>query len=122
MGGDEAGECETCARSLVQEEEAGSSAKHVFLLDSAAVLGVTSVRLIVLPLIGYCLSQAVLNPEADPLIKFVVRVQFTVPTGMTLGTLCLLYDKSAADMARIYTFEYLIAVPLISAWMMVYLM
>ena len=121
-GGDEAGECERGERSLVHEEEDGCSAKQVFLLDSAAVLGVTSVRLIVLPLIGYCLSQAVLNPEADPLIKFVVRVQFTVPTGMTLGTLCLLYDKSAADMARIYTFEYLIAVPLISAWMMVYLM
>uniref|UniRef100_A0A7S1DM80 Uncharacterized protein n=1 Tax=Hemiselmis andersenii TaxID=464988 RepID=A0A7S1DM80_HEMAN len=96
-------------------------------MDSSVVVCIALVRLAVLPTLGLATMWAAANsellPPLDPLAEFVTLIQFTTPTGLAITTICVLHGNEGGvrETARIYLCQWLLAVPLVTAWMMVYM-
>ncbi|KAF8029179.1 hypothetical protein BT93_E1754 [Corymbia citriodora subsp. variegata] len=88
------------------------------------ILGVLSVRYIILPAIGIWVVRAAdtlgfLPP--DPLYHYVLMVQFTVPPAMNIGTMTQLFNVGQEECSVLFLWTYLVAALALTFWSTVYM-
>jgi len=104
-----------------KEGEEGATSEKL----KSEVVGLTVLaRLVALPIVGIILHRVChylgLLPE-DPLINFVMLLQFTAPTAANLGTVATYQGHGAAEVSQVALQQYLFAVPCVTCFMMYYL-
>mmetsp|Transcript_13291 Transcript_13291/g.30592 ORF Transcript_13291/g.30592 Transcript_13291/m.30592 type:complete len:396 (-) Transcript_13291:184-1371(-) len=105
---------------------AGTADKEddIEVLHPFMVASIIAVRLLVLPLVGvglvYSFKQT-LAPNLDPLIEFVILLQFSVPTAANLSTLAIMTGTWPTSVSRIALSQYLVAVPCLTIAIMAYI-
>ncbi|KAK9948227.1 hypothetical protein M0R45_003813 [Rubus argutus] len=88
------------------------------------LLGIIIVRYILLPVIGIWIVKGAgqlgfLPP--DPLFKFVLMVQYTLPPAMNIGTITQLFDVAEAECSVIFLWTYLVCALALTVWSTVYM-
>ncbi|KAL6222164.1 hypothetical protein ACLB2K_005556 [Fragaria x ananassa] len=88
------------------------------------LLAIIIVRYILLPVIGIWIVKGAdqlgfLPP--DPLFKFVLMVQFTLPPAMNIGTITQLFDVAEAECSVIFLWTYLVCALALTVWSTVYM-
>ncbi|XP_004287713.1 PREDICTED: uncharacterized transporter YBR287W isoform X2 [Fragaria vesca subsp. vesca] len=88
------------------------------------LLAIILVRYILLPVIGIWIVKGAdqlgfLPP--DPLFKFVLMVQFTLPPAMNIGTITQLFDVAEAECSVIFLWTYLVCALALTVWSTVYM-
>ena len=83
---------------------AGEKEEDIEVLHPFMVASIITVRLLLLPLVGvglvYSFKQT-LAPSLDPLIEFVILLQFSVPTAANLSTLAIMTGTWPASVSRL---------------------
>jgi predicted permease len=109
--------------TTLEVKEGGEGAKSEKLKSEVVSLTVLA-RLVALPIVGIILHRVChylgLLPE-DPLINFVMLLQFTAPTAANLGTVATYQGHGAAEVSQVALQQYLFAVPCVTCFMMYYL-
>jgi hypothetical protein len=113
---------ETWAEEASGRAVAASSTADGF--HPAATVCIILTRLVVLPAVGLGLTTGFkrggLLPD-DPLVEFVLLLQFSVPTAANLGTIATLYGIGQALVTKAAIPQYILAVPVMTLWMVLYL-
>ncbi|KAF6154313.1 hypothetical protein GIB67_026769 [Kingdonia uniflora] len=93
-------------------------------LKPLVIAGILSVRYVILPAIGICVVKAAgelgLLPS-DPLFRYVLMVQFTLPPAMNIGTMTQLFDVGQEECSVILMWTYLVAAFALTIWSTVYM-
>ncbi|RZC48609.1 hypothetical protein C5167_017036 [Papaver somniferum] len=93
-------------------------------LKPMVIIGVIVVRYVVLPVIGMGVVKAAgdfgLLP-ADPLFRYVLMLQFTLPPAMNIGTMTQLFDVGQEECSILFLWTYLVASLAITLWSTVYM-
>ncbi|BBN02914.1 auxin efflux carrier family protein [Marchantia polymorpha subsp. ruderalis] len=93
-------------------------------LPMKTIMGIIIVRLCALPVIGMMMIKIAHDfgflPE-DPLFRFVLMVQYTMPTAMNVGTVAQLHGVGEKEVALILFWSYVTASVFITIWVLVYL-
>ncbi|PIA46658.1 hypothetical protein AQUCO_01500300v1 [Aquilegia coerulea] len=88
------------------------------------LLGIICVRYMILPVIGIGVIKVAgdlgLLPT-DPLFKYVLMVQFTLPPAMNIGTMTQLFDVGQEECSVIFLWTYLVAALALTVWSTVYM-
>ncbi|XP_021804583.1 protein PIN-LIKES 5 [Prunus avium] len=88
------------------------------------IIGVIIVRYVVMPVIGIGIvtgANKVGFLPSDPLFRFVLMVQFTLPPAMNIGTMTQLFDVAEAECSVIFLWTYLVAALALTIWSTVYM-
>ncbi|MCL7025663.1 hypothetical protein MKW94_012096 [Papaver nudicaule] len=93
-------------------------------LKPMVIMGVIVVRYVILPVIGMGVVKAAgdfgLLP-ADPLFRYVLMLQFTLPPAMNIGTMTQLFDVGQEECSILFLWTYLVASLAITLWSTVYM-
>eukprot|EP00262_Sarcandra_glabra_P006761 TRINITY_DN1928_c0_g1_i3.p1 TRINITY_DN1928_c0_g1~~TRINITY_DN1928_c0_g1_i3.p1 ORF type:complete len:430 (-),score=36.40 TRINITY_DN1928_c0_g1_i3:267-1556(-) len=88
------------------------------------IIAVICVRYMILPMIGLGVVKAAgeLNflPQ-DPLYRYVLMIQFTLPPAMNIGTMAQLFDVGQEECSVLFLWTYLVAAFALPIWSTVYL-
>ncbi|PQP92707.1 putative transporter [Prunus yedoensis var. nudiflora] len=79
---------------------------------------------VVMPVIGIGIvmgANKVGFLPSDPLFRFVLMVQFTLPPAMNIGTMTQLFDVAEAECSVIFLWTYLVAALALTIWSTVYM-
>mmetsp|Transcript_1900 Transcript_1900/g.4275 ORF Transcript_1900/g.4275 Transcript_1900/m.4275 type:complete len:458 (+) Transcript_1900:53-1426(+) len=88
------------------------------------VIAVLLIRLLLLPVVGVLLVRAATVLElipSDPLVAFIILLQFSVPTAMNLQLVATIHGKGQAAATTLTVGQYFVAVPSLTLAMMYYL-
>lgn len=88
------------------------------------ILGVISVRYMILPAIGIWVVKAAdhlgfLPP--DPLYHYMLMIQFTLPPAMNIGTMTQLFNVGQEECSVLFLWTYLVAALALTFWSTVYM-
>ncbi|MBA0760758.1 hypothetical protein Gotri_023482 [Gossypium trilobum] len=88
------------------------------------IVGVVCVRYIILPVVGIFVVKAAgdlgfLPP--DPLFRYVLMVQFTLPPAMNIGTMAQLFDVGQDECSVLFLWTYLAAALALTSWSTVFM-
>ncbi|XP_021736964.1 protein PIN-LIKES 7-like [Chenopodium quinoa] len=88
------------------------------------IIGILFVKYLLLPVIGIGVVKAAdtfgfLPP--DPLYRFVLMLQFTLPPAMSIGTMAQLYDVGQEECSVIFLWTYLFAALALTLWSTVFM-
>jgi hypothetical protein len=89
-----------------------------------AIIGVICVRYIILPVIGIFVVKGANSLgflPSDPLFRFVLLIQFTLPPAMNISTMTQLYGVGQEECSVVFLWTYLVAAPALSVWSTVYM-
>eukprot|EP00897_Mesotaenium_endlicherianum_P000065 jgi/Mesen1/10059/ME000730S09343 len=82
-------------------------------MRARTVVGITVTRLVILPLLGIGVVQLAdrggLLPAGDPMFRFVLMLQFAMPTAINLGTVAALHGYGEKEASLILFWQYLLA-------------
>jgi len=93
-------------------------------LKPLIIIGVVSVRYLLLPAIGICVVKAAGNLgflPSDPLFHFVLMIQFSLPPAMNIGTMTQLFDVAQEECSVLLMWTYLVASIALTAWSTVFM-
>ncbi|CAM6115021.1 unnamed protein product [Calypogeia fissa] len=93
-------------------------------LEMPAIIGTILVRLVANPILGMIFTKiaydlGMLPP--DPLFRFVLMVQFTMPTAINIGTLAQLFGVGEKESALVLFYAYMSASVFMTFWICIYL-
>ncbi|XP_043712851.1 protein PIN-LIKES 7-like [Telopea speciosissima] len=88
------------------------------------IVGVIVVRYMILPVIGMGVVKVAgdlgfLSP--DPLYRYVLMLQFTLPPAMSVGTMTQLFDVGKEECSVLYIWTYLVAAFSLTMWSTVFM-
>ncbi|XP_042507941.1 protein PIN-LIKES 7-like [Macadamia integrifolia] len=97
---------------------------HSANLKPSIIIGVILVRYLILPVIGIGVVKVAgalgfLSP--DPLFRYVLMIQFTLPPAMHLGTMAQLFNVGQQECAVLFLWTYLVAAFALTIWSTIYL-
>ncbi|KAF8011212.1 hypothetical protein BT93_J1733 [Corymbia citriodora subsp. variegata] len=84
-----------------------------------AIAGVICVRYVILPVIGIGVVKAASKLgflASDPLYRYVLMVQFTLPPAMNIGTMTQLFDVGQEECSVLFLWTYLFAAIALTIW------
>eukprot|EP00850_Spirogloea_muscicola_P009157 SM000051S17517 [mRNA] locus=s51:29294:31706:+ [translate_table: standard] len=88
------------------------------------VVGITITRLVLLPIVGigiiFLVDRLGLLPLNDPLFRFVLLLQFAMPTAINVGTVSALHGTGEREASIILFWQYSSAVLSMTVWIMVF--
>ncbi|OAY83822.1 protein PIN-LIKES 7-like [Ananas comosus] len=88
------------------------------------IAAIILVRYLILPVIGVAVVKAAYEigflPQ-DPLYRYVLMIQFTLPPAMNIGTMAQLYDVGQEECSVIFLWTYLVAGVALTAWSTVFM-
>ncbi|GMY11064.1 protein PIN-LIKES 7-like [Fagus crenata] len=90
----------------------------------SVIIGVLSVRYVLLPIIGIWVVKAAANLgflPSDPLYHFVLMIQFTLPPAMNIGTMTQLFDVAQEECSVLFLWTYLVAALALTVWSTIYM-
>ncbi|OVA03298.1 Auxin efflux carrier [Macleaya cordata] len=93
-------------------------------LKPMIIIGVICVRYMILPVIGMGVVKAAGEfgfLPADPLFRYVLMVQFTLPPAMNIGTMTQLFDVGQEECSILFLWTYLVASLALTVWSTVYM-
>lgn len=94
------------------------------LLKSKEIISIVCVKLLILPLVGVGVVKAAYElgflPQ-DPLYRYVLMIQFAVPSAMNIGTMSQLLDVGQDECSVIILWTYMLAALSITAWSTVFM-
>ncbi|ERN17141.1 hypothetical protein AMTRI_Chr09g33700 [Amborella trichopoda] len=90
----------------------------------SAVFSVICVRYVILPIIGIGIVKlagelGLLSP--DPLYRYVLMIQFTIPPAMNLGTMAQFFNVAEQECSVIFLWTYAVAAISLTVWSTIYL-
>ncbi|XP_022739420.1 protein PIN-LIKES 7-like [Durio zibethinus] len=88
------------------------------------VVGVVGVRYIILPAIGILVVKAAGNLgflPSDPLFRYVLMIQFTLPPAMNIGTMTQLFNVGQEECSVLFLWSYLAAALALTTWPTVFM-
>ncbi|XP_073128808.1 protein PIN-LIKES 7-like [Henckelia pumila] len=88
------------------------------------IIAVICVRYIILPIIGIgvVLGAAKLGfLPADPLFRFILMIQFTLPPAMNIGTMTQLFEVAQEESSILYLWTYIAAAFALTGWSTVFM-
>lgn len=93
-------------------------------LKSSLILTIVVVRFVMLPIAGIVVVRAAYElgflPE-DPLYRYVLMLQFSLPPAMAIGTMAQLFDVAKEECSVIFLWSYLAAAFALTAWSTVFM-
>lgn len=94
------------------------------LLKSKEVISIICVKLLILPLVGVGVVKAAYElgflPQ-DPLFRYVLMIQFAVPSAMNIGTMAQLLDVGQDECSVIILWTYMLAALSLTAWSTIFM-
>ncbi|KAG6394395.1 hypothetical protein SASPL_144979 [Salvia splendens] len=97
---------------------------HKAKLSLSLIVAVIIVKYVILPMIGIgvVLGAARLGfVPSDPLFRFVLMIQFTLPPAMNIGTMTQLYDVAQEECSVLFLWTYLAAAVALTGWSTVFM-
>ncbi|XP_078448453.1 protein PIN-LIKES 7-like isoform X2 [Wolffia australiana] len=88
------------------------------------ILAVLVVKFIFLPAAGIAITEAASRLgflPVDPLFRYALLLQYTLPPAMAIGTMAQLFDVAREECAVLFLWSYLLAAPALTLWSSVYL-
>ncbi|XP_074584086.1 protein PIN-LIKES 5-like [Curcuma longa] len=88
------------------------------------IFAIVCVRYVILPFIGIAVVQAAYEVgfvTYDPLYRYVLMIQFTVPPAMSIATMNQLFDVGQEESSVIFLWTYLIAAIALTFWSVVFM-
>ncbi|XP_078448451.1 protein PIN-LIKES 7-like [Wolffia australiana] len=93
-------------------------------LNISTIIAVMIVKLIILPSAGLFVTHAAfklgLLPQ-DPLFRYTLLLQYTIPAAMGIGTMAELFDVAREECSVLLLWNYLLASVALTLWATVYL-
>lgn len=93
-------------------------------LSRLLIVAVIIVKYVILPVIGIGVvlgaGRLGLLPS-DPLFRFVLMVQFTLPPAMNIGTMTQLFDVAQEECSVLFLWTYLAAAIALTGWSTVFM-
>ncbi|KAK9678666.1 hypothetical protein RND81_11G226100 [Saponaria officinalis] len=93
-------------------------------VKTPVILGIILVKYILLPVIGVGVVKAAYSLgflPSDPLYRFVLMLQFTLPPAMNIGTMTQLFDVGQEECSVIFLWTYAFAALALTLWSTVFL-
>ncbi|XP_043711048.1 protein PIN-LIKES 7-like isoform X1 [Telopea speciosissima] len=93
-------------------------------LKPLIIIAVILVRYLILPLIGIGLVKVAGNLgflSPDPLYRYILMLQFTLPPATTIGTMTQLFDVGQEECSLLFLWSYLVAAFALTFWSTVYM-
>ncbi|CAA7391217.1 unnamed protein product [Spirodela intermedia] len=93
-------------------------------LKRSVILAVLWVKIAVLPALGIAVTQAAAKLgflPRDPLFRYVLLLQYTIPPAMNISTMAELFDVAREECSVIFLWTYLLAALSLTVWSSVYL-
>ncbi|KAJ4966563.1 hypothetical protein NE237_018412 [Protea cynaroides] len=93
-------------------------------LKPIIIIGVILVRYMILPLIGLGVVKVAGDLgflSSDPLYRYVLMLQFTLPPAMGIGTMAQLFDVGKEECSVLFMWTYLVAAFALTIWSTVYM-
>ncbi|KZV41744.1 auxin efflux carrier family protein [Dorcoceras hygrometricum] len=93
-------------------------------VKTSIIIAVLCVRYIILPIVGIGVVKAASHLgfiPTDPLFRFVLLIQFTLPPAMNLATMTQLFDVAQAECAILFLWTYLAAALALTGWSTVFM-
>ncbi|GAV91430.1 Mem_trans domain-containing protein [Cephalotus follicularis] len=90
----------------------------------SVIVGVVCVRFVILPVIGVWIVKTAGNLgflPPDPLYRYVLMIQFTLPPAMNIGTMTQLFDVGQEECSVIFLWTYIVAALALTFWSTVYM-
>ncbi|WZZ12706.1 hypothetical protein YC2023_105795 [Brassica napus] len=90
-------------------------------VKTSVIVGVICVRYIILPVVGVGVVQLAWSLgylPADPLFRYVLMLQFTLPPAMNISTMAQLFDVAQDECSVIFLWTYLVASLALTMWVM----
>lgn len=94
------------------------------LLRHVVILAIICVRYVMLPIIGIAVVKAAYEVgflPHDPLYRYVLMIQFTLPPAMNIGTMAQLFDVGQQECSVIFLWTYLAAAVSLTVWSTVFM-
>ncbi|XP_049394331.1 protein PIN-LIKES 7-like isoform X1 [Solanum stenotomum] len=88
------------------------------------IIAVVCVRYIISPLLGILVLKAASKfgfLAADPLYKFVLMIQYTLPPAMNIGTMTQLFDVAQEECSVLFLWTYLAAAFALTIWSTIFM-
>ncbi|GKV21878.1 hypothetical protein SLEP1_g31814 [Rubroshorea leprosula] len=88
------------------------------------IIGVVCIRYVILPVIGIWVIKAAGNLgflPSDPLYRYVLMIQFTLPPAMNIGTMAQLFDVGQEESSVLFFWTYLVAALALTGWSTVFM-
>ncbi|XP_059288501.1 protein PIN-LIKES 5-like [Lycium ferocissimum] len=88
------------------------------------IIAVVCVRYIFSPLVGILVLKAAGKLgflAADPLYKFVLMIQYTLPPAMNIGTMTQLFDVAQEECSVLFLWTYLVAAFALTIWSTIFM-
>ncbi|KAJ3689194.1 hypothetical protein LUZ61_018358 [Rhynchospora tenuis] len=97
---------------------------HKSVLKRQAIIAIICIRYLVLPIIGIGVVNLAYElgflPH-DPMYRYVLMIQFTVPPAMNIATMAQLFDVGHEESSVIFLWTYLVAAIALTAWSTVFM-
>ncbi|CAH2042977.1 unnamed protein product [Thlaspi arvense] len=93
-------------------------------VKTSVIVGVICVRYIILPVVGVGVVHLAGNLgylPPDPLFRYVLMLQFTLPPAMNISTMAQLFDVAQDECAVIFLWTYLVASLALTVWSTIFL-
>ncbi|KAF2575178.1 hypothetical protein F2Q70_00000822 [Brassica cretica] len=90
----------------------------------SVIVGVICVRYIILPVVGVGVVQLAWSLgylPPDPLFRYVLMLQFTLPPAMNISTMAQLFDVAQDECSVIFLWTYLVASLALTMWSTIFL-
>ncbi|XP_056849454.1 protein PIN-LIKES 7 isoform X1 [Raphanus sativus] len=93
-------------------------------VKTSVIVGVICVRYIILPVVGVGVVQLAWSLgylPPDPLFRYVLMLQFTLPPAMNISTMAQLFDVAQDECSVIFLWTYLVASLALTMWSTIFL-
>ncbi|GMH14935.1 hypothetical protein Nepgr_016776 [Nepenthes gracilis] len=93
-------------------------------LKMSVIIGVICVKYMLLPVIGVGVVKVAENLgflPPDPLYRFVLMLQFTLPPAMNIGAMTQLFDVGQEECSVLFLWTYLVAAFALTGWSTVFM-
>lgn len=93
-------------------------------LKASITIGVIVVRYILLPAIGILVVKAASSLgflASDPLYRFILMIQFTLPPAMNIGTMTQLFGVAQEECSVLFLWTYLAAAFALTGWSAIFM-
>ncbi|KAG2317008.1 hypothetical protein Bca52824_020130 [Brassica carinata] len=93
-------------------------------VKTSVIVGVICVRYIILPVVGVGVVQLAWSVgylPPDPLFRYVLMLQFTLPPAMNISTMAQLFDVAQDECSVIFLWTYLVASLALTMWSTIFL-
>ncbi|XP_073012401.1 protein PIN-LIKES 7-like [Typha latifolia] len=97
---------------------------HKSVIRPVQIAAVIIVRYVILPLIGIGVVKAAYEfgflPH-DPLYRYVLMIQFTLPPAMNIATMAQLFDVGQEECSVVFLWTYIIAAVALTVWSTIFM-